>query len=85
MSAAAVRTLSAPTIAFMRATSWRWSAEFAAACAAVGLAVRPFDGEGVRCTVAEPAANDRLLEVCTGFGAAFDPALGTAPDGTAGA
>ena len=61
------------------------SAEFAAACAAVGLAVRPFDGEGVRCTVAEPAANDRLLEVCTGFGAAFDPALGTAPDGTAGA
>jgi histidinol-phosphate aminotransferase len=41
--------------------------EFAAACAEVGLAVRPFDGEGARCTVAEPEANDRLLQVCARF------------------
>lgn len=37
---------------------------FAARCAAVGLSVRPFDGDGVRCTIAEPEANDRLIEVC---------------------
>ena len=38
------------------------SLAFAARCAAVGLSVRPFDGEGVRCTVAEPEANDRLIK-----------------------
>jgi histidinol-phosphate aminotransferase len=37
--------------------------DFAAACAAVGLSVRPFAGEGVRATIAEPEANDRLLGV----------------------
>ncbi len=40
------------------------SLAFAARCAAVGLSVRPFDGDGVRCTIAEPEANDRLIEVC---------------------
>ena len=43
------------------------TAAFAEACGAAGLAVRPFDGEGARCTVAEPAANDRLLEVAARF------------------
>jgi histidinol-phosphate aminotransferase len=43
------------------------SVEFAQACAAVGLAVRPFAGEGVRCTVAEREANDRLLQVTGEF------------------
>ena len=33
------------------------------ACAHGGLAVRTFPGEGVRVTVAEPEANDRLLDV----------------------
>jgi len=37
---------------------------FAATCAEHGLAVRPFAGDGVRCTVAETEANDRLIEVC---------------------
>ncbi len=40
------------------------SLAFATRCAAVGLSVRPFDGDGVRCTIAETEANDRLLEVC---------------------
>jgi histidinol-phosphate aminotransferase len=38
--------------------------EFAAFCAGRGLAVRPFAGDGVRCTVAEPEASDRLLAAC---------------------
>lgn len=37
--------------------------EFADVCEAVGLAVRPFAGEGVRVTIGEPEANDRFLEV----------------------
>ncbi len=41
--------------------------DFAAACAGAGLAVRPFAGEGARCTVAEPEANDRLIRVCADF------------------
>jgi histidinol-phosphate aminotransferase len=41
--------------------------DFAAACAAAGLTVRPFAGEGARCTVAEPEANDLLLGVCAQF------------------
>ena len=36
---------------------------FAAACAEQALTVRPFAGDGVRCTVAEPEANDRLLAI----------------------
>lgn len=36
---------------------------FAAACDEAGLTVRPYAADGVRVTVAEPEANDRLLEV----------------------
>jgi histidinol-phosphate aminotransferase len=36
--------------------------EFAAACDAVGLSVRPFAGEGVRITIGEPEANSRFIE-----------------------
>ncbi len=35
--------------------------DFAAACEAAGLSVRPFAGEGVRVTIGEPEANDRFL------------------------
>jgi histidinol-phosphate aminotransferase len=41
--------------------------DFAAAADEAGLVVRPFAGEGVRCTVAEPAANDLLVEVAARF------------------
>lgn len=41
--------------------------DFAAACEEAGLVVRPFPGEGARCTIAETEANDRLLEVCQRF------------------
>ena len=34
---------------------------FAEACEGIGLAVRPFVGEGVRITIGEPEANDRFL------------------------
>jgi histidinol-phosphate aminotransferase len=37
------------------------TADFAASCEAVGLAVRPFVGEGVRVSVGLPEANDRFL------------------------
>ena len=37
--------------------------EFAGACEAAGLIIRPFQGEGCRITVAEPEASDRLLKV----------------------
>jgi len=43
------------------------TADFAAACAAAGLTVRPFAGEGARCTVAEPEANNLLLRVSARF------------------
>lgn len=36
---------------------------FAAACDEAGITVRPFPGEGVRITVAETEANDRVIEV----------------------
>jgi histidinol-phosphate aminotransferase len=36
---------------------------FAAACGASGLSVRTFPGEGVRVSIAEPEANDLLLQV----------------------
>jgi histidinol-phosphate aminotransferase len=41
--------------------------DFAAACEASGIVVRPFPGEGCRITVAEPEANDRLLRVAAEF------------------
>jgi histidinol-phosphate aminotransferase len=43
------------------------TAEFTAACAAAGVVVRPFDGEGVRVTVAEPDASDRFLAAAAQF------------------
>jgi len=39
------------------------SADFAAACAAAGVLVRPFAGEGVRVTIGLDTENDRLLDV----------------------
>jgi len=45
------------------------TAEFAAAADEVGIVVRPFAGEGVRVSIGEPEANDRLLEVAKGFSA----------------
>jgi histidinol-phosphate aminotransferase len=41
--------------------------DFAAAADAVGITVRPFAGEGVRVTIGEPEANDRLVDVARGF------------------
>ena len=43
------------------------TAEFAAACAEVGLSVRAFDGEGVRVTIGEPGANVAFLDVAAAF------------------
>ena len=40
---------------------------FAAACEAAGITVRPFAGEGVRITIAEQEANDRVIEVARGL------------------
>lgn len=40
---------------------------FAALADQEGLVVRAFDGDGVRCTIAEPEANTRLIEVCRTF------------------
>jgi histidinol-phosphate aminotransferase len=41
--------------------------DFAAACADAGLVVRPFAGDGARCTIGEREANDRLLAVAASF------------------
>lgn len=41
--------------------------EFAAACEAAGVVVRPFAGEGVRMTIGEPEANDIALQVAKDF------------------
>jgi histidinol-phosphate aminotransferase len=41
--------------------------EFVAACEAAGITIRPFPGEGVRITVAETPANDRVIEVARDF------------------
>lgn len=43
--------------------------DFAGACELEGITVRPFDGEGVRITIGEPAANDRLLEIAAAWAA----------------
>lgn len=45
-------------------------AEFAAACQEAGLTVRPYGTDGVRATIGESEANDRLLEVCSAWLAA---------------
>lgn len=41
--------------------------DFVAACAEAGLSVRPYGTDGVRVTIGEPEANDRLIEVATQF------------------
>jgi histidinol-phosphate aminotransferase len=41
--------------------------DFAAACEAAGVMVRPFAGEGVRVTIGEPAANDLFLKAAQTF------------------
>ena len=41
--------------------------DFVAACAQVGLSVRPYGTDGVRVTIGEPEANDRLIEVAAAF------------------
>jgi histidinol-phosphate aminotransferase len=41
--------------------------EFAAACEAAGVVVRPFAGEGARVTIGETEGNDRFLQVAKGF------------------
>ena len=44
------------------------SVEFAQACDAIGVAVRPYGTDGVRVTIGEQEANDRVLELLrTGF------------------
>lgn len=43
------------------------TAEFAAACAHAGIIVRPYGAEGVRATIGEREANDRLLEVAAAW------------------
>jgi len=37
--------------------------DFAEVCREAGLVVRPFDGEGARCTIGETEANDRFIQV----------------------
>jgi histidinol-phosphate aminotransferase len=39
------------------------TAEFAAACEEVGIAIRPFGAEGARITIGDPEANDAFLQV----------------------
>jgi histidinol-phosphate aminotransferase len=43
------------------------TADFAAACAAEGVAVRPFHPEGCRVTIADPEANDAFLAAAESF------------------
>ncbi len=43
--------------------------EFAEAAGRMALAVRTFPGDGVRVSIGERAANERMLELCAGFGA----------------
>jgi histidinol-phosphate aminotransferase len=41
--------------------------DFAAACDEAGIVVRPFAGDGVRASIGETEANDRLIEVAKAF------------------
>jgi histidinol-phosphate aminotransferase len=43
------------------------TAEFAAACEAEGIAVRPFAAEGARVSIGDPEANDDFLAVARAF------------------
>ena len=44
-----------------------------AACARAGLSVRPYGDDGVRVTIAEPEAGDRLLAVAADFLRSWSP------------
>jgi histidinol-phosphate aminotransferase len=44
------------------------STDFSAACHEAGLMVRQYGDDGVRVTIGEVEANDRLIEVCREFG-----------------
>jgi histidinol-phosphate aminotransferase len=44
------------------------STDFSAACHEAGLMVRQYGDDGVRVTIGETEANDRLIEVCQQFG-----------------
>ena len=41
--------------------------DFAAACGEVGISVRPFAGDGVRVSIGEAEAFDRVVEVASRF------------------
>ncbi|WP_344303674.1 histidinol-phosphate transaminase [Nocardioides bigeumensis] len=41
------------------------ASDFAVACERAGIVVRPFAGDGVRASIGEPEANDRLVEIAT--------------------
>jgi histidinol-phosphate aminotransferase len=41
--------------------------DFAAACEAQGIAVRPFDPEGARVSIGDAEANDAFLAVARAF------------------
>ena len=41
--------------------------DFAEACAAEGVAVRPFAGEGARVSIGDPEANDAFLAAAAAF------------------
>jgi histidinol-phosphate aminotransferase len=43
------------------------ASNFADACGAAGLSVRPFAGEGVRVSIGERAANDRFIDVARDY------------------
>ena len=43
------------------------TADFVAACTEAGLSVRPYGTDGVRVSIGEPEANDRLIEVAREF------------------
>jgi histidinol-phosphate aminotransferase len=50
------------------------TADFAAAFGEQALMVRPYGTDGVRVTIGEPAANDRLIEVAAAYRASLDDA-----------
>ncbi|HEY1623908.1 MAG TPA: pyridoxal phosphate-dependent aminotransferase [Streptosporangiaceae bacterium] len=43
------------------------TAEFAAACEAAGIAIRPFGGEGARVSIGDPDGNDAFLQIARDF------------------
>ncbi len=78
-------------VAALRAQGWRlpetqanfvWfpvgerTADLAAACAEHALVVRPYGTDGVRVTIGETEANDRLIEVAAAFRTAHPDLLG---------